>query len=159
MEGFVFLKVCYLLLHQIMSAKRIILLSKKLYFNFWKNLNETYNSDCSFLLWLSKDTLTGWLSVSYCWRIYCEFVTTWSRWFTVVSTANVHGDLLCESLECLPFMNIQGRHLARLRGLSKTWRDDRTDDGTVISGSKRLWAVVQLPRRPGGRRGSCTTGQ
>ena len=82
-----FLKVCYLLLRRIMSAKRIILSSKKLYFNFWKNRNDTYHSDCSFLFWFSRDTHTGWLSVSYCWRIY------WSRWFTVVSTENLHGDL------------------------------------------------------------------
>jgi len=40
-------------------------------------------------------------------------------------------------------------------GLSKTWRDDGTGDGAVKSRSTRLWADVQLSRRPGGmsRRG------
>ena len=102
-----------------MLAKRIILSPKKLYFNFWKNLNETYNSDCSFLLYLAEiHLLDDCQSVIV--EEFTEFVTTWSRWFTVVSTANVHVDLLCESLECLPLMNIQGWHLARLGRMRKT---------------------------------------
>ena len=49
-----------------------------------------------------------------------EFTVSLLQPDQVVSTENLHGDLLCESLECLPLMNIQGRHLARLGSMRKT---------------------------------------